>query len=252
MSASMTDATRWAMTIVVMPPSPVRLARMRTSVAISTALVESSRISMRGCLSSARAMHSRWRWPPETPAPPWPSTPSSPPMRSRNSSAQARRHASSIRPSSASGSPHARFSRIVPENSVVFCSTTATASRRTARSYSRTSRPPISMIATQVAYIAPCRIGMLSTAVRKVRVAVEARSMSTVSKRPAIWSSRTYALMTRMPERSSCNVSLSRSIDRWSRRYSGATCRTTASMATAITGVVTQKTRARSGDISAA
>lgn len=40
------------------------------SVAVSTALVESSRISILGCFKSARAMHSRCRWPPDTLLPP--------------------------------------------------------------------------------------------------------------------------------------------------------------------------------------
>ena len=42
-----------------------------------------------------------------------------------NSSAQAMRQASSISASVASALPQRRFSRIVPENSVFFCSTIA-------------------------------------------------------------------------------------------------------------------------------
>jgi hypothetical protein len=38
----------------------------RASVAASSALVASSRISTGGSLSSARAMARRWRWPPES------------------------------------------------------------------------------------------------------------------------------------------------------------------------------------------
>ena len=39
--------------------------RLYTSVAMSTALVESSRIRIFGALRMARARRRRWRWPPE-------------------------------------------------------------------------------------------------------------------------------------------------------------------------------------------
>ena len=48
-----------------------KASRIFRSVAVSTALVESSRISTLGLFNSARAMHSRCRWPPETFRPPW-------------------------------------------------------------------------------------------------------------------------------------------------------------------------------------
>ena len=44
--------------------------RILASVAVSTAEVESSRISTLGRFSRARAMHSRCFWPPDTLAPP--------------------------------------------------------------------------------------------------------------------------------------------------------------------------------------
>ena len=133
-SASITLVMRWAMMIVVTPGIWLRFSRIFASVAMSTALVESSKISTRGCLSSVRAMHRRCFCPPETPAPPCPKSPSSPPMRSRNSSTHAARQASSSSSSVAFSLPQSRFSRTVPVNSTFFCSTMPTASRSTARS----------------------------------------------------------------------------------------------------------------------
>ena len=67
----MTEVTRWAMMILVVSfSSPVKALRIFASVAVSTALVESSRISTLGCFTMARAMHSRCFWPPETLTPP--------------------------------------------------------------------------------------------------------------------------------------------------------------------------------------
>lgn len=133
-SASMTLAMRWAMMSTVVLGIRAMCSRILASVAISTALVESSKMSTRGCLSSVRAMHRRCFWPPETPAPPWPNSPSSPPMRSRNSSTHAARQAARSSSSDACGLPHCRFSRTVPVNSTFFCSTIPTASRKVAKS----------------------------------------------------------------------------------------------------------------------
>lgn len=70
-SASITDVIRWAMMSFVVPGSAVFSApRIFASVAVSTALVESSRISIFGFRSTARAMHSRCFCPPETLVPP--------------------------------------------------------------------------------------------------------------------------------------------------------------------------------------
>ena len=49
-----------------------RPSRILASVAVSTALVESSRIITFGDLRMALAMHSRCFWPPDTLTPPWP------------------------------------------------------------------------------------------------------------------------------------------------------------------------------------
>ena len=71
MSASCTEATRWAMIIfVVSGMKDLKPARMSASVRVSTALVESSRMRTFGFLRSARAMHRRCFWPPETLVPP--------------------------------------------------------------------------------------------------------------------------------------------------------------------------------------
>ena len=71
MSDSSTEATRWAMMIfVVSGISLWNALRISLSVLVSTALVESSRMRIFGFFSSARAMHRRWRWPPETLVPP--------------------------------------------------------------------------------------------------------------------------------------------------------------------------------------
>ena len=43
-----------------------RPSRIRASVVASTEAVASSRIRMRGSTASARAIASRWRWPPES------------------------------------------------------------------------------------------------------------------------------------------------------------------------------------------
>ncbi len=70
-SASCTLEIRWAMIILVVPGITVcRASRILESVAVSTALVESSRISTLGCFSRALAMHSRCFCPPEKLAPP--------------------------------------------------------------------------------------------------------------------------------------------------------------------------------------
>lgn len=67
----LTDEMRWAMMNLVVPLSVAsKASRMRRSVAVSTALVESSRMRMGGFLSRARAMHSRCFCPPETLTPP--------------------------------------------------------------------------------------------------------------------------------------------------------------------------------------
>ena len=71
LSAFITEATRWAMmSVVIWLNSSCSARRMLASVAVSTALVLSSRMTTFGCFKSARAMHSRCFWPPETFTPP--------------------------------------------------------------------------------------------------------------------------------------------------------------------------------------
>ena len=61
--------------IVVRPSMTVSSARrMRASVVASTEAVASSRIRTRGSTSRARAIESRWRWPPESVSPRSPTT----------------------------------------------------------------------------------------------------------------------------------------------------------------------------------
>ena len=55
------------MMIVVRPLiASRRPSRMLASVVASTDAVASSRIRIRGSITSARAIASRWRWPPES------------------------------------------------------------------------------------------------------------------------------------------------------------------------------------------
>ena len=69
-----------------------------------------------------------------------------------NSSAQAMRHASRISSSVAFSSPQRRFSRMLPENRVFFCSTMAQASRRCRMVYRRTSCPPTLTLPSVTSY----------------------------------------------------------------------------------------------------
>ena len=143
-SASCTEDSRCAIMIfVVVGMNFLNPMRISASVLVSTALVESSRIRIFGFLSSARAMQRRCFCPPETFVPPCSICVSYPSGNCvMNSSACARRHASSSSASVASGLPQRRFSLMVPENSTFFCKTTATWLRSTSRSYFRTSSPP--------------------------------------------------------------------------------------------------------------
>ncbi|MFP2898551.1 hypothetical protein [Corallococcus sp. 4LFB] len=76
-SASRTVLMRWAMTSAVLRLSRISASSapwMAVSVRASTADVLSSRMSRRGSVSSARAMASRCRCPPESPTPRSPTT----------------------------------------------------------------------------------------------------------------------------------------------------------------------------------
>ena len=70
-SASMTDEIRCAMMSLVVPGIVfARAARIFESVAVSTAEVLSSSMSILGFLSRALAIHRRCFWPPDTLVPP--------------------------------------------------------------------------------------------------------------------------------------------------------------------------------------
>ena len=73
-SASAIVESRWAITNVVRPRiasvRPPRIGLRRAS----TEAVASSRMRIRGSISSARAIASRWRWPPESVIPRSPMT----------------------------------------------------------------------------------------------------------------------------------------------------------------------------------
>ena len=148
------ERMRWEMMTLVVPGMrALKVARMAASVAVSTADVESSSTSTFGCFSRARAMQRRCRWPPETLVPPWSMTVSYRSGKlSMNSSAQAWRHASRHSSNVASSLPQRRFSRMVPENSVLFCRTIATSSRRACIAYFRTSMPPTSTEPSDTSY----------------------------------------------------------------------------------------------------
>ena len=63
----MTEVIRCAMiSLVVSFSVPVKLSLIFASVAVSTALVLSSRIRIFGCFKRALAIHNRCFWPPDT------------------------------------------------------------------------------------------------------------------------------------------------------------------------------------------
>lgn len=101
--------------------------RILESVAVSTALVESSRISIFGFFNMALAMHKRCFCPPDTLLPPRSIHVSYlSGICSINSSAQAYLQASMHSSLVACSFPQQRLSRIVPENKTFFCKTTDT------------------------------------------------------------------------------------------------------------------------------
>src|SRR5690606_19849940 len=116
--ASRMVETRWATMITVASATAcARAARSRASVVTSSAENESSNRYTAGFATSARAMLSRWRWPPETLVPPWATGSSRPSGIARTkSSAWATRSACQSSSSVASALPKRRFDAIVPEN----------------------------------------------------------------------------------------------------------------------------------------
>lgn len=117
LSACATEEILCAIMILVVPGRLFAIpSRILASVAVSTALVESSSMSTFGFFSKALAIQSLCFCPPETLTPPCPRSVSYPfsslPI---NSSTQAIRQASSISSSVASSFPHRRLSLTVPE-----------------------------------------------------------------------------------------------------------------------------------------
>ena len=133
-SASITVDILCAINIFVTPSSFLSPSLILLSVALSTALVESSKIIILGFLRSARAMQRRCFCPPETFTPPCPRSVSRPAgNRCMNSLAHAVSQASQSSASLASLLPHLRLSLIVPLKRRFFCRTIPTASRRVHR-----------------------------------------------------------------------------------------------------------------------
>ena len=122
---------RWAIMSFVVPGiSSAKAFLILASVAVSQALVESSRMRILGFLRSALAMQSLCLCPPETLVPPCSITVLYPSfILSMNSSAHAMRQALLQSSRLALGSPQRRLSRMVPEKSTFFCRTTDTWSR---------------------------------------------------------------------------------------------------------------------------
>ena len=122
-SARRAVLSRCAMMIMVRPGRSSSIWRhTRASVARSSELVGSSRMTMGASRSRARASASRWRWPPESVQPSSPSTVAYPCGRSRmNGSASARRAAARIS-SNGTAAPNAMFSATVVWNRIGSCS----------------------------------------------------------------------------------------------------------------------------------
>src|SRR6267378_1973918 len=140
--------SRWAITKVVRPfITSSRAALTLASVTASSALVASSRIRIGGSFSSARAIESRCRSPPESMrprSPAWVSNFFS--LRSMNSSACARPAAVRISSSVASGLPMRRLSAIERLNSSASWNTTPIFRRSAVSLRPRISMPSILMM----------------------------------------------------------------------------------------------------------
>ena len=117
-------------------------SRSARSVAKSSAENESSKVKIFGSRMMARAMHRRWRWPPEKFVPPWATGASRPSGFSRmKPSDWAISRAFHILASSALRSPNFRLLATVPVNSRAFCGTVPNSAASSCGSYSRTSWP---------------------------------------------------------------------------------------------------------------
>jgi hypothetical protein len=119
-----------------------RAARSRASVAASSAEKQSSNRYRRGRFTSARAIDSRCRWPPETLVPPWSMGASSwPGMAATKSAAWAMSRACHSSVSVASGRPSRRLLATVPLNRNAACGTSPMSCQSGSSSCSRTSTP---------------------------------------------------------------------------------------------------------------
>ena len=147
-SACMIVLTRWAtMTTVASRVSARSAARSRASVAASSAEKQSSNRYSRGRFTSARAIDSRCRCPPDTLVPPWSIGASSPPgMLATKSRACATVSACHSSASVASGLPNRRLLATVPLNRNARCGTSPIELHSCSSSWSRTSVPLTSTV----------------------------------------------------------------------------------------------------------
>ena len=121
LSASITELTRCAIIILVQFfTSLLRALLIAKSVAVSTALVESSNINTLGFFTSALAIQSLCFCPPEKLLPPCSTTVSHPSFEVNTKSALALLRAQVSSSSLALSFPQSKFDLTVPENSVFF------------------------------------------------------------------------------------------------------------------------------------
>jgi hypothetical protein len=143
-SASTTVDSRWATTrTVVDGPMAATASASACSLRASRLAVGSSRSRTAGRASSARAMASRCRCPPDSripSSPTWASSPSR--LRSTSSPRLTRSSTCSRSAWLAPGAPSSRLSRSDPASAGASCSTYAMRARSCSRSSSRTSAPP--------------------------------------------------------------------------------------------------------------
>src|SRR5207244_328598 len=143
----MTVERRWAITMDVVPWITRSIARCtRRSDSLSSELVASSRFRIGGCATIARALATRWRWPPERRIPLSPTIVSYP-----SGSAMMKSCAFAIcaawrtSASATSSRPYAMFSRIVALNRSASCETTPNSRRYPVCWSVRRSRPSMAI-----------------------------------------------------------------------------------------------------------
>ena len=145
LSAPCTVERRCAITKVVRPSLSRSSACCTTdSDLVSSALVASSSSSTGVSRNSARAMATRWRWPPDKAEPRGPAGLSRPfDRRGRKSDTCAASSASRRRASETSVRPKRMLSRIVSSNSSASCVTTEISPRRSSSANARVGTPPM-------------------------------------------------------------------------------------------------------------